>query len=63
MNVRGMHCKSCSQLIEGEIGDLKGVESVTVDLASGKAAVKFNQKEINPRAIKSKITALGYSTG
>lgn len=60
--VKGMHCKSCSQLIEGEIGDLNGVESVKVDLASGKATVKFNQKDISIGAIKSKIESMGYST-
>jgi len=63
INVKGMHCKSCSQLIEGEIGDMNGVESIKVDLSSGKTTVKFNQKDVSIGAIKSKIESLGYSTG
>ncbi|MFH1229648.1 MAG: copper ion binding protein [Candidatus Aenigmatarchaeota archaeon] len=62
INLKGMHCKSCVETIEEEIGSLKGIESVKASLAEDKVFVKFDPEVISTDKIKSRIKALGYST-
>jgi copper chaperone len=38
--VRGMTCGHCMSSVSGEVGQVAGVESVDVDLASGRVAVR-----------------------
>ena len=44
--VSGMVCDSCVQGITYELGRLEGVQSVNVDLESGKATVVYTEGEI-----------------
>jgi copper chaperone len=37
--VTGMTCEHCVNAVSGEIGKLAGVESVSIDLASGQVTV------------------------
>jgi copper ion binding protein len=62
IDLKGMHCKSCVEKIENELGSLKGVENVKVSLVEDKAFVKFNSSDISLNKIKTKIRSLGYST-
>jgi copper chaperone CopZ len=59
--VSGMVCDSCVQGITHEVGRLEGVESVEVDLESGKAVVVYAEGVIDPAALEQKIEALGYT--
>lgn len=63
INIKGMHCKSCVNLIESTLSQLKGVKKVKVSLVENKALVRFNPNVVSLNKIKSKIDALGYSTG
>jgi Cu+-exporting ATPase len=56
--ISGMHCASCSKLIEGELED-NGVSS-KVYSPSGKATIEFNPERISEDKIKSLIKNLGY---
>jgi copper chaperone CopZ len=58
--VDGMVCDSCVQGITHEVGRLEGVQSVEVDLESGKAVVVYAEGVIDPAALEQKIEALGY---
>ena len=59
LNIKGMHCKSCVQLVEGE---LKGkVNSIKVE-ENGKASIDFDEKKISLQKIKDTIKELGYQT-
>lgn len=60
--IRGMHCKSCANLIESKVKSLKGIEKIKVSLNENKAFVRFNPNEIDSDKIKSEIETLGYST-
>lgn len=61
IDIKGMHCNSCVERIENNIGSMKGVKNIKVNLAKGKAMVKFNHNETSIDKIKSEIVSLGYS--
>ncbi|MCM3759139.1 copper ion binding protein [Sporosarcina aquimarina] len=60
LNVQGMSCGSCVNKIEGNVGNLNGVESVNVYLSERKVDVTFNENDINLEAIKDAIRESGY---
>lgn len=61
-SVVGMHCSSCVELIRDEVGDLEGVDSVSVDLAGGAATVTYDPDQTDDAAIVAAIKAAGYET-
>lgn len=60
--IKGMHCKSCADLIELKIGSLDGVESIKVNLMENEALVRFDPERVSLERIKSEIGSLGYKT-
>jgi sulfite exporter TauE/SafE/copper chaperone CopZ len=56
--IKGMHCNSCSQLIENELKDK--VNNIAVSYANENAIIEFNEKKITEQQIKEKIKKLGY---
>lgn len=58
--VKGMHCISCSKMIEMELEDK--VKSVSVNHETGKAIIDFDDKKINENEIKNIIIKAGYKT-
>ncbi|TSC70082.1 MAG: Cu2+-exporting ATPase [Parcubacteria group bacterium Gr01-1014_46] len=60
-NVRGMHCASCSYLIEKTFKKVPGVQSVEVNYGTEKAKVTFDSSKTNPHHLSQKIEPLGYS--
>ena len=58
--VRGMHCISCKNLIEEDLGELPGVHAVNVDLPGGRARVEYDEKAVTPNTMIKKIAELGY---
>ena len=57
--IKGMHCESCSKLIESELED-NGIFS-KIDFKSGKAVINFDEKKISEDRIKSLIKNLSYN--
>lgn len=55
-----MHCHSCQNLIEGEVGDLAGVKKIKVDLKNDSADLEYDEKEISEEKIFAKIKELKY---
>ncbi|RWR12586.1 copper chaperone CopZ [Siminovitchia fortis] len=60
LNVQGMSCGHCVNSIEGEVGKLKGVQSVKVHLDQGKVDVTFDSNAVNLKEIKDVIEDQGY---
>ena len=60
LNVRGMSCGHCVNSIEGNVGELDGVESVKVRLEDGKVDVNFDAEKINLKEITEVIEEQGY---
>jgi len=57
--VDGMHCVSCSMLIEGELEDSRIVEEAVCKYATSELIVK-SQKEIDDQKINAAVEKLGY---
>ncbi|MGD6968634.1 copper chaperone CopZ [Rossellomorea vietnamensis] len=60
LNVSGMSCGHCVKAVEGSVGELKGVQSVGVNLDSGKVDVTYNSEEVTVETIKETIDDQGY---
>jgi copper chaperone len=58
-NVSGMSCEHCVAAVSSELGELPGIDSVEVDLASG--AVVVHGEEIDDEAVRGAVEAAGYS--
>ncbi|MCM1491151.1 MAG: permease [Muribaculum sp.] len=56
--VKGMSCGHCKAMVEKNLSKLPGVESVEVDLASGKTSIKGHVEE---KAVREVIEDLGFS--
>jgi Cu+-exporting ATPase len=60
LNIEGMTCASCASVIEHGLKKEKGVSSASVNLATEKAYVEFNEAETNIDKIKKNVEGLGY---
>ena len=56
--VEGMTCGHCRQSVTDEVRKVSGVESVDVDLASGRVTVRGNR--LDDLAVRAAIGAAGY---
>ena len=57
--ISGMHCTSCSMLIENDLEDLNGITSATCNYAKAECIVKASD-DFEPLNIINTITNLGY---
>lgn len=60
--VKGMHCASCSAIVEKTIGELEGVKSVAVSLLLNSAEVEFDDDVISAKQIAKAVKAAGFPT-
>ncbi|MEK6913431.1 MAG: sulfite exporter TauE/SafE family protein [Nanoarchaeota archaeon] len=58
-SIKGMHCNSCSMLIENELKSK--VRDIKVSYANEKAEIDFDENKISEEEIKKIIKKLGYS--
>ncbi len=58
--IDGMHCTSCSMMIDGDLEDTKGVVSSSTNYATGETEVEFNEGEIAVEGIIKTIKNTGY---
>jgi len=56
----GMHCGSCSMLIDMTVGDMTGVSKVKSDVATGKTEVILDADAVSVEDVIAAIRALGY---
>ena len=59
--VKGMHCASCSAIIEKILKKVEGVQSAEVNYGTEKAKISFDESKTNPQELSKKIEPLGYS--
>ena len=60
LKVKGMTCAACSNRVEKVLSKTEGVIEASVNLATEKAQVKFNQNFLTPEGIIERITGSGY---
>lgn len=59
--IRGMHCASCSSVIEKTFKKVVGVQSAEANYGTEKVKISFDQSKINPHELSRHIEPLGYS--
>lgn len=59
--IKGMHCASCSSIIEKTLRKVEGVQSVDVNSGTDKAKISFDPAHTNPHDLSKQIEPLGYS--
>jgi len=60
IDVEGIDCKDCVQIIEEKISSLKGVEKARASMAEGKVFVAFDPEQVSIEKIKAEIGKAGY---
>ena len=60
LKVKGMHCSSCSILIDKLLGKQEGIISIQTNYGNEKTAVEFDEKKISLEKIDELIGKLGY---
>lgn len=60
LKVKGMHCASCSILIDKLVGKQPGVQSVKTSYGAEKMAIEFEEAKITLNAIDAFVNKLGY---
>lgn len=60
LKTTGMHCSSCSMLVDLTLGDLPGVVSSETDLASGDTVVSYDSEIVSVEALIEAIRGVGY---
>ncbi len=60
INIKGMMCGHCQATVEKAIKAVKGVKSVTVDLAKKQATVEYDAAATDINNIKKAVVDAGY---
>ncbi|MGE6489772.1 heavy metal translocating P-type ATPase [Paenisporosarcina sp. NPDC076898] len=58
--ITGMTCAACANRIEKGLQRMEGVSDATVNFATEKASVSYNQEKTNVTTLQDKIRTLGY---
>lgn len=59
-NIPSISCSACSNKIRQSIGEMEGVENISVDLKSQEVQVNYDPEGTDPQSIKNRIAALGF---
>jgi P-type Cu+ transporter len=60
LKVKGMHCASCSILIDKLVGQQDGVQSINTNYGAEKTALEFDESKISLEKIDELVGKLGY---
>lgn len=60
LKVKGMHCASCSTLIDKLIGKQPGVSSIKTNYGAEKTAIQFDETKITLEKVDELLHKLGY---
>ena len=60
LKVKGMHCASCSVLIDKLAGGQPGVVSIKTNYGSEKTAIEYDESKISLEKIDTLLHTLGY---
>lgn len=63
LKINGMTCSSCANTIEKRVNKVNGVENATVNFATERLSVKFNESATDIDTIKKAVKDVGYSVG
>jgi copper chaperone CopZ len=60
LKTTGMHCRSCSMLVDMTLNDLSGVEESRTDLESGMTEVRHDPSVVSVEQLIDAIRSAGY---
>jgi len=60
LDIKGMHCSSCTTLVKEALTDTKGVKDANVDLKAARATVSFDEKLVNEKQLIEAVRKEGY---
>ncbi|MDR1580859.1 MAG: heavy-metal-associated domain-containing protein, partial [Synergistaceae bacterium] len=60
LTISGMTCAACAKRIEKVTGKLAGVAKATVNFATEKLTVEYDEAALKLSAIEDAITGIGY---
>jgi P-type Cu+ transporter len=60
MTVTGMTCASCSARVEKVVGKLEGVAKASVNLATEKLHLEYDETRVQTDAVRKAVEAAGY---
>ena len=60
LQVSGMHCTSCSMLVDMTLEELDGVQSSETDHASGESIVTYDSDVVGSEALVEAVRKVGY---
>lgn len=61
IGVEGMTCASCSARVERALGKVSGVQAASVNLATERAEVRFDPRQVDAAQIAASIRETGYT--
>ena len=61
--IEGMSCASCAATVQAALGDAAGVSAATVNYATGKGAVDYDDAQTNVAELIKTVRAAGYDCG
>lgn len=59
--IKGMHCASCSSIIERTVRKMDGVEDISVNPGTESAKISFDEGKTNVENFNKKLEPLGYT--
>src|SRR3989344_1501317 len=60
LKIKGMHCASCAVSIQKDLGKVLGVKEVSVNYATQKGYVDFDENQTNNQALVASVRDTGY---
>jgi len=63
LNIKGMHCRSCEILVEGELQKIPGIKQVKVNHQNGVAEISYEGQEPKASLLSEAIAKAGYTVG
>jgi copper chaperone len=60
LSTTGMHCRSCSMMVDMTVGEIEGVSDVRTDHATGETVVTYDDAQTSLEAIVAGIRGAGY---
>jgi P-type Cu+ transporter len=61
LKIKGMHCASCAAIITNKVSKLDGINNVSVNFATEKATVSFDDDVVSIHQMNNEIEKLGYT--
>lgn len=60
LRTTGLHCQSCSMLVQMELEELDGVETAVADFGTGMTEVVYDPDTVSVDSLVNAVVAAGY---